>query len=104
MSEGNLSEWEKMEKKVCKKENMKHVGGPGNPDCIDPEDPNRIVEVKTYYRPFNSHDLKTVLKKDWTKEKELTINVINSCTKNVKDLAEKTPNLILKCNVKKELN
>lgn len=104
MVEDKLPEWERMERKVCKKEHMKHVGGSGNPDCVDPENPNRIVEVKTYNRPFNSHDLKTVIKKDWAKEKDLTINVINSCTNNAKELAEKIPNLILKCNVKNHLS
>jgi len=103
MSEDDLPEWKKMEKKVCKKENMEHIGGSGKPDCIDLKDLDNIVEVKTYNRSFNSHDLKTLTEKDWVKGKKLTINVINSCTKHAIELAEKNPNVTLKCNVKKEL-
>lgn len=93
--------WKKSELWGCELLEMKHLGGPGKPDCIDEKNPKRIGEVKDYRRSFNSYDLKRELQKPRMKEvNEINILVMGPCTSNAKETAKKNSSLKLCCDLR----
>ena len=97
MIEKELQPWEKTESQACNILGMEHVGGSGNPDCVDKEKSNLIAEVKDYSRNLNVHDYNTIKKKPWAKGKKLIIVAKNGCSKNAIEEANKDSDVVLLC-------
>ncbi len=93
--------WKKPEIWGCGILKMKHLGGPGKPDCIDEKDPKRIREVKDYRRNFKAYDFKRELQKPRTKEfNEINVLAMGPCTTNAREYAKKNSSLNLFCNLR----
>jgi len=88
MSDYETEPWKKSEILGCELLKVKHLGGPGRPDCIDEKNPKRLGEVKDYRRSFNAYDLKRELQKPRMKEvNEINILVMGPCTSNTRENA-----------------
>ena len=101
MSNFEIEPWKTSEIMGCQLLEMKHLGGPGKPDCIDEQDPKRIGEVKDYRRSFNAYDLKREVQKPRMRDlNEINILVMGPCTPNVEEIARKNSRLKLLCNLR----
>jgi len=84
---------------------MEHLGGPGKFDCIRKNNSKVVGEIKDYRRNFNAYDLKKIIQKPRIKEIErIDIVVINGCTENAKNIAEKNQKVRLICHVKNKID